>query len=210
MSSAFTGILAYGFMQMNGLGDLGPTYGHHNKPTKANPRPGIQEGISGWRWIFIMQGILTVVIGFIGALFIVDFPEKAANKSSALAVKFLNEKEVAFVVARIEKDRHDAIPEKFRLKNYLAQAWDIKIWGFATLFMCTTTNTYAIAYFLPIILRKSRSHDHLRLTLTPSQAKVSVSRSPKPNVSAPRPTSSPPSSCTVSRCSPTNTASAAL
>jgi len=29
----------------------------------------------------------------------------------------------------------------------------LKVWGFALLYMFTTTNTYAIAYFLPIILR---------------------------------------------------------
>jgi len=34
----------------------------------------------------------------------------------------------------------------------LANALDLKVWGFAWLFGLTTTNTYAIAYFLPIIL----------------------------------------------------------
>ena len=67
--------------------------------------------------------------------------------------KFLTEKEAAFVVARIEQDRHDAIPEEFNLKKYHANARDLKVWGFAFIFMCTTTVTYAIAYFLPIILR---------------------------------------------------------
>jgi len=57
-----------------------------------------------------------------------------------------------FVVARIEKDRHDAIPEEFNISKYLKNAADLKVWGFASLFGLTTTMTYAIAYFLPIIL----------------------------------------------------------
>lgn len=84
-------------------------------------------------------------------LVIVDFPELSTN---SFGFKFLNEKEAAFVVARIEKDRHDAIPEEFKLGKYLKSALDLKVWGFAALFGLTTTNTYAIAYFLPIILNE--------------------------------------------------------
>ena len=75
MASAFAGILSYGFMQMGGLGSgngLGQSYG----PTVANPniRPGRLSGIAGWRWIFIMQGLLTCVVALIGFVTIVDFP----------------------------------------------------------------------------------------------------------------------------------------
>jgi hypothetical protein len=57
------------------------------------------------------------------------------------------------MVARIERDRHDAIPKPFSLGSYLKNALDLKVWAFAALFGLTTTNTYAIAYFLPVILR---------------------------------------------------------
>lgn len=154
MSSAFSGILAYGFSQMAGLGGHSTFLGQHYGPTKANPKAkvGVQEGVAGWRWIFIMQGVITCVMALIGFFTIVDFPE-LSNKKSGFAIKFLNEKEAAFVVARIELDRHDAIPEKFSVGKYLKNAADLKVWGFAALFGLTTTSTYAIAYFLPIILK---------------------------------------------------------
>ena len=153
MSSAFSGILAYGFWQMNGLGDLGSDYGQRYGPTKANPTApsGIMSGIAGWRWIFIMQGIITVVVGFIGGITIVDFPELAAKKSKT-TLAFLNEKEAAFICARIEKDRHDVVAEPFNLGKYMRGILDLKILAFGCLFGLTTTVTYAIAYFLPIIL----------------------------------------------------------
>lgn len=53
------------------------------------------------------QGVLTCLVAIIGTFFIVDFPE-LANRS--FGFKFLNDKEVDFVVARIEKDRHDVVP----------------------------------------------------------------------------------------------------
>lgn len=97
-----------------------------------------------------MQGLLTCILGLGAFLLIADFPEKSARKG--FQFKFLSEKEAAFVVATIEKDRHDAIPEDFHWGKYLKNALDLKVWGFAALFGLTTTNTYAIAYFLPIIL----------------------------------------------------------
>ncbi|KAJ9603665.1 hypothetical protein H2200_011851 [Cladophialophora chaetospira] len=125
MASGWGGILAYGLMQMDGL-----------------------SGLSGWRWIFIIEGILTCVLA-IGAWFIiVDFPE-----DSPKSWHFLNEAEATFVVARIEKDRSDTFPDKFFVGKYLRNALDSKVWAFAWLYMLTTTNSYAIAYFLPIILR---------------------------------------------------------
>lgn len=144
MASAFSGILAYGFMQMAGLG-----------------------GLAGWKWIFIVsnpltllgvnspqlkkiqwEGIITCLLGIAGYFLIVDFPEQSKN-----SWKFINEAEAAYVVARIEKDRHDAIPDKFRIGAYFKNALDMKVWGFAALFGLSTTTSYAIAYFLPIILR---------------------------------------------------------
>jgi hypothetical protein len=98
-----------------------------------------------------MQGLLTVVVGFIGCFTIADFPEKAANKTKSFALPFLNQKEAEFVVARIEQDRHDAIAVPFSIRLYIKCAADLKILGFASLFGLTTTVTYAIAYFLPIV-----------------------------------------------------------
>jgi len=131
MASAFAGILAYGLMQLNGRAHL-----------------------SGWRWIFIIEGTITCVMGIVSYIMIVDFPEL-----SPTSWKFLNKKEADFVVARIEIDRHDIKLEPFVLRNYIRCGFDSKVWLFSALYMFTTTNTYAIAYFLPIILRDGMGFD---------------------------------------------------
>jgi hypothetical protein len=121
------------------------------------------RGYSGWSWIFFVcvflcseliylanfsqvQGIVTCLLGIVGYLLIVDFPDQAAR-----SWHFLNQSETDFMVQRIQVDRQDAIPEAFNLRNYLKAALDLKIWGFAALFGLSTTTTYAIAYFLPIM-----------------------------------------------------------
>ena len=54
MASAFSGILAFGFTKMNGLGNLGSVaYSQHYVPTEEDPTiiPHHDSGIAGWRWI---------------------------------------------------------------------------------------------------------------------------------------------------------------
>lgn len=113
-----------------------------------------------------MQGLLTCLLALGSYFLIVDFPEDAAL--AGFQLKFLNEDEAAFIVARIEKDRNDAIPEPFSIGSYLRNALDLKVWGFAWLFMLSTTCSYAIAYFLPIIL-----NDGMGFSIATSECLVS-------------------------------------
>jgi len=55
-------------------------------------------------------------------------------------------------MAKVNADRGDAVLEPFTLKRWLGGAADLKVWAFALLFGCSTTTSYALAYFLPLIL----------------------------------------------------------
>merc|ERR1712000_288438 len=119
VASACSGILAYGLMQMQGV-----------------------AGYNGWRWIFIMEGILTCLVGVGGYFALVDFPDRAAKT----AWRFLDERECNFIIRRVGRDRSDAEVEPFSLKKWAAAGLDPVIWGFALIFFSITTVTYAIAY----------------------------------------------------------------
>jgi len=73
---------------------------------------------------------LSCIVAIIGAFLLVDFPERA-HKSW----KFLTEAECAFVLRRVNKDRGDAVAEKFSTGKFLRPALDLKIWGFALIFL---------------------------------------------------------------------------
>ncbi|KAF1937940.1 MFS general substrate transporter [Clathrospora elynae] len=129
LSSAFSGILGYFFSLFSGHSfQAAYLLGVHHGPTKKALQPPSSS----------VLGVLTVAISLIGWYFI---------------KKFLEQDEADFIVARIEQDRHDVVAEEFNLKNYLVGALDLKSWGFAPIFMFTITMTYAIAYFLPIIIK---------------------------------------------------------
>ncbi len=44
-------------------------------------------GLNGWRWIFIMEGIITIIIGFVGYWLLVDFPDGTHKNWSFLSTK---------------------------------------------------------------------------------------------------------------------------
>ena len=70
-------------------------------------------GYNGWRWIFIIEGLATVVIAVIARIFIVDWPEKA---------KFLTTEERQLLLRRLSEDgaeaRMDRLDKKARKRVF--------------------------------------------------------------------------------------------
>ncbi|KAJ9657487.1 hypothetical protein H2198_004248, partial [Neophaeococcomyces mojaviensis] len=102
-------------------------------------------GLNGWSWIFIIEGLITVVVCAGGWFLVVDFPTKADN--------FLKPEEKAFIIERINADRGDAEEEKVTFRVVLHHLKDWKLYFWATNLMASTLPGYAYSYFLPIILR---------------------------------------------------------
>ncbi|KAF4548421.1 MFS-type transporter-like protein 76 [Elsinoe fawcettii] len=134
VASAFAGILAFGLMQID-----------TRIYSAANPA----LDPVGWRWIFIIEGVLTCAIGIGAYVFLVGFPDEGAEK----AWSFLTKAEIDWVVRKVEADRGDVALEPFTIGRFLRGGADWKIWVFALMFCFSTTVSYALAYFLPIILR---------------------------------------------------------
>ncbi|KAJ5826182.1 phthalate transporter [Penicillium riverlandense] len=124
IGASLSGVLAYGFMQMAGLG-----------------------GLSAWQWIFVMEGLLTCVLAVIGYFLIISFPQDAHK-----AHHFLSRQELDFVLHQLERDRRDVKEEAFSWSAFLKPALELKVWGFAMIFLCATVVAYSLAFFLPIIL----------------------------------------------------------
>ncbi|KAH8433927.1 uncharacterized protein LDX57_011563 [Aspergillus melleus] len=127
VAAAFTGLLSFGITHMRGLG-----------------------GLSAWRWIFVIQGLLTCVLAAISYFVLVDFPDRMAESKR----KFMKKNEYALILRRIEKDRADVTVEPFNLRKYLTAGLDLNILGFGLIYFSTTTTAYAITFFLPLIYRE--------------------------------------------------------
>jgi len=130
VAGAFSGLLPFGIAHMDGVGNL-----------------------AGWRWIFILEGILTVIVAVIAYFTLYDFPETAT---------FLTEEERAFVVYRLKyqnyKEEADggvrvAQDDSFQWKFVKAAFLDWQIWTNILVYWGIVCPLYGISLFLPSIIR---------------------------------------------------------
>lgn len=122
LAGAFGGLLAAAIGKMDGVG-----------------------GYKAWRWVFILEGLFTCVVGIVFYWCIPDFPEET---------KWLNENERAFIKAKLEADtgenhRHG----KTSLKGVFKILGDWKIQLGGLMYFGLIVPAYGYAYFSPQIVR---------------------------------------------------------
>ncbi|PUU75817.1 major facilitator superfamily domain-containing protein [Tuber borchii] len=122
LAGAFGGLLASAIGKMDGM-----------------------QGFKGWRWIFILEGVLTCTLSFFFYFHITDFPEEAS---------FLTEDEVEFVKARLLADvGHSGREKDLEIKDILDVFKDYKIFMGGLMYIGLVMPGYGYAYFSPAILK---------------------------------------------------------
>ncbi|KAF5869736.1 putative mfs transporter protein [Botrytis fragariae] len=125
LSGAFGGLFAYALAHMDGIG-----------------------GYSGWRWIFIIEGLLTIVVAlsfkFLGIL--VDWPETAS---------FLTSSERETLIRRLKDDMgEDTQLNTLNKKSLKRILGDWKIYVGIFMYMGVVNTGYATSFFIPTIIQE--------------------------------------------------------
>ncbi|KAL9051529.1 MAG: hypothetical protein Q9162_005958 [Coniocarpon cinnabarinum] len=120
LAGAFGGVLAWGIAHMKGVG-----------------------GQNGWRWIFIIEGLATVVIAATAYLFITNWPHTA---------RWLSDDEKSMVHTRLKRDSDATNDERFTWSNVLSTFSDPKCWLYCMAFHTTSLPLYTLSLFLPSII----------------------------------------------------------
>lgn len=103
------------------------------------------SGYAGWRWIFILEGLLTAVVSLIFFFLLPDFPEES---------KWLREDERAYLTARLRADQGQSARErKIAAKDVGNVFKDIKIWIGGFMYFGLIVPAYSYAYFSPTIIK---------------------------------------------------------
>lgn len=105
-----------------------------------------------WLTLYPQQGIITICLGLLGFVFIVDFPDRATNAQLITRRPFLTVEEANIVKARIDRDRGDAVVDALTFRKILHHLHDWKLWEWAWLYLLNNVVTYSFGFFLPIIL----------------------------------------------------------
>ncbi|KAI0110693.1 MFS general substrate transporter [Hypoxylon sp. NC0597] len=120
LAGAFGGILAYGIGRMRGV---------------------VWE--NGWRWIFILEGILTVVVAAAAYGFIHNYPDTS---------KFLSEDERKFIHQRLAADSDATHDERFTWAAVVEALKDPNCWLYGLGFHTMSLPLYTLSLFLPTII----------------------------------------------------------
>ncbi|PTB72454.1 MFS general substrate transporter [Trichoderma longibrachiatum ATCC 18648] len=126
LSGAFGGLLA------RGLSAIGP-----------------RGGLEGWRWIFIVEGLLTVVSGLIA---FAGLPNGVAN------AWFLSTEERDFAAQRLANDSGGRFnpareaEESFKWSEVKRGIFNVQIWLTSTAYFALLSGVYSFGLFLPTIV----------------------------------------------------------
>lgn len=152
LATAFAGLIAAGIF--HGLDDV--------------------QGLSGWRWLFILQGAVTFVIAIVGFFLLPDFPHDT---------KWLTPEERLLATARMEADTVGNQGETSTWNGFKQAASDPMVWVFAAMahmqyaFPCphhihlSTANTRSLAAngfknFFPTVVETLGFNETVTLVLT--------------------------------------------
>ncbi|KAF2708559.1 MFS nicotinic acid transporter-like protein Tna1 [Pleomassaria siparia CBS 279.74] len=121
LAGSFGGLLAAAIAQMDGIG-----------------------GKRGWAWIFILEGLATILVGIVSYWMVHDFPDSAT---------FLTVDDRARVIRRLKADKQSSAEhESFQMSYFWASVKDWKTWCFAIIYMGCDGALYAFSLFLPTII----------------------------------------------------------
>ncbi|KAI8356052.1 major facilitator superfamily domain-containing protein [Mortierella sp. GBAus27b] len=121
MAGAFGGVLAYGIAQMEGV-----------------------QGLHGWQWIFILEGLPTVLLTIVVFFFLPDFPGTA---------RFLNDQEKELAVHRLIVDAGPATQTHFSWKQFRDVFVDWKVYMHMITYILNATPLYSLSLFFPSIVQ---------------------------------------------------------
>ncbi|RVX70150.1 hypothetical protein B0A52_05483 [Exophiala mesophila] len=105
----------------------------------------VGDGIysQGWRWIFIIEGIFTIVISVAVPFTLIEFPEKAS---------FLSDRERHIALERLREGRPREEMKHPGVKEVLRMLLDWKLILYCFPYFVCGSSIYAMAYFSPIIV----------------------------------------------------------
>ncbi|WP_396331111.1 MFS transporter [Burkholderia anthina] len=103
-------------------------------------------GLSGWRWMFIVEGVPAMVLGIVTFFYLTNRPIDA---------KWLSDSERGWLVARMEQDRESA--EKLGTSSFRVAMSKPIVWMLGLLYFCIGIGFFGVSVWLPQVLKQMSS-----------------------------------------------------
>ncbi|KAM0080734.1 hypothetical protein ACKRZS_007111 [Fusarium odoratissimum] len=101
------------------------------------------QGLSGWKWLILTEGVFTILLGVFAYIFMPDFPDTA---------RWMSEEEKAFVQARLPINAPRASEKDFDWKEFWHTLKDHKLWLFLLCWAFYTIGTTGLTFYQPTVI----------------------------------------------------------
>ena len=115
------------------------------------------NGWRGWQWLFLLEGIPSVIVGVLVFVFLPNGPKQA---------KWLTPEQQELIVQRMKED--DAGKEDLVKRHSFLDAFkDGRVWALAVVYFCGVVCFYAVNFWMPTIIQELGidKHDFLKVGL---------------------------------------------
>jgi D-galactonate transporter len=103
-----------------------------------------QSGMAGWQWMFLLQGIPTVLLGVAAFLLLNDGIDQA---------KWLSGDEKALLRAELEQDERTRRASASASETFASVLRNKNVWMLGLVYFCIQMGVYAINFWLPTIVK---------------------------------------------------------
>jgi len=100
-----------------------------------------RAGLANWQWLFLLEGIPSIVVGLLALVLVVDKPNQA---------HWLSESEKQLVFADLEADHRNAGLRKHRFGEAMKHPG---VWLLTAIYFCGTSSTVTIGFWIPSIIQ---------------------------------------------------------
>jgi ACS family tartrate transporter-like MFS transporter len=111
-------------------------------------------GLSGWRWLFIVEGAPAVLLGMVTWFYLTDRPHQA---------KWLTEDERRSIIQALEREKH--AKQAARSYSVWQALCDSKVWMLTVIYFVHGLAAFSFAFWLPTILKRLTSLPNFTVTL---------------------------------------------
>ena len=102
------------------------------------------NGWHGWQWLFLLEGIPSVLVGILVLVWLDDGPQKA---------RWLKESERAFVLQKLADDESAKTSEGLR-HQFKDVFLDGRVWALSFSYLCMVIGFYAVNFWMPTIIQE--------------------------------------------------------
>ena len=99
-------------------------------------------GLDGWQWLFILEGVPSVLVGLAVLVYLTDFPRQA---------RWLQQDEIAWLEGVQATEKRNK--EKVEHLSLFQALTDTRILLCALVYFCLNAASYGVAFFLPTIIK---------------------------------------------------------